>query len=154
MNRVVLAMLAAVALAAHEAPAQSKPNFSGSWKMNAARSDFGLVPAPASIARKITHAEPSLAIVEDQDAGFGVQNVTRVYTTDGRGSSFTSQGAEVKGTAVWEGNDLVVTSEVAVALLKYIDRMSLSADGKTMTSAIKLTSPDGAIHMKVIFEKQ
>jgi hypothetical protein len=154
MNRVVFAMLAGLALAAHEAPAQSKPNFSGSWKMNAARSDFGLVPAPASIARKITHAEPSLAIVEDQDAGSGVQTVTRVYTTDGRGSSFTSQGAEVKGTAVWEGNDLVVTSEVEVALLKYIDRMSLSADGKTMTSAIKLTSPDGAIDMKVIFEKQ
>ncbi len=65
-----------------------------------------------------------------------------------------SQGAEVKGTALWEGNDLVVTSEVEVVPLKYIDRMSLSADGKTMTSAIKLTSPDGAIDMKVIFEKQ
>jgi len=154
MNRVVLAMLAALALAAHEAPAQSKPNFSGSWKMNAARSDFGPVPAPASIARKITHAEPSLAIVEDQDAGSGVQTVTRVYTTDGRGSSFMSQGAEVKGTAVWEGNDLVVTSEVEVVPLKYIDRMSLSDDGKTMTSAIKLASPDGAIDVKVIFEKQ
>jgi hypothetical protein len=122
--------------------------------MNAARSDFGLVPAPASIERKITHADPTLTIVEAQDAGFGVQTATRSYTTDGKGSTFMSQGAEVKGTAVWEGNEVVVTSEVEIAMLKFIDRMMLSPDGKTLTSVIKLTSPQGDVDMKVLFEKQ
>ena len=154
MNRIFAATLIALAIAAHDVPAQSKPDFSGSWKMNAARSDFGLVPAPASIERKITHAEPSLTIVEAQDAGFGVQTVTRAYTTDGKGSTFTSQGADVNGTAIWEGNEVVVTSEVAVAMIKFVDRMILSPDGKTLTSVIKLTSPDGSVDMKVIFEKQ
>jgi hypothetical protein len=128
--RILAATLVALALAAHEIPAQSKPNFSGSWKMNAARSNFGLLPAPASIERKITHAEPSLVIVEAQDAGLGVDTVTRTYTTDGKGTTFVSQGAEVKGTAVWEGNDVVVTSEVEVAMIKFIDRMTVSPDGK------------------------
>jgi hypothetical protein len=45
--------------------------------MNAGGSDFGLIPAPASIERKITHAERSLIIVEAQDAGLGVETVTR-----------------------------------------------------------------------------
>ena len=154
MNRIFAATLVALTVTAHDAPAQAKPDFSGSWKMNAARSDFGLVPAPASIERKITHAEPSLTIVEAQDVGFGMQTATRTYTTDGKGSSFMSQGAEVKGTAVWEGNEVVVTSAVEVAMLKFIDRMMLSTDGKTLTSVIKLSSPQGDVDMKLVFEKQ
>jgi hypothetical protein len=122
--------------------------------MNGGRSDFGLIPAPASIERKITHAEPSLIIVEAQDAGLGVETVTRTYTTDGKGTTFVSQGAEVKGTAVWEGNEVVVTSEVEVAMITFIDRMMLSPDGKTLTSVIKLTSPMGDVDIKVLFEKQ
>ena len=60
----------------------------------------------------------------------------------------------MKGTAVWAGNEVVVTSEVEVAMLKYIDRMTLSPDGKTLTSVIKLATPQGDLDMKVIFEKQ
>jgi hypothetical protein len=150
----IFAVFVALALIAHEAPAQSKPNFSGSWKMNVTRSDFGAIPAPTSIERKITHAEPSLVIVEAQDVGLGAQTVTRMYTTDGKGSTFVSQGAEVKGTGVWEGNEAVVTSEVEVVGIKYVDRMMLSPDGKTLTSVIKLATPQGDIDMKVVFEKQ
>jgi hypothetical protein len=39
-------------------------------------------------------------------------------------------------------------------MIKYIDRMLLSPDGKTLTSVVKLTSPQGDIDMKVLFEKQ
>jgi hypothetical protein len=152
--RIFAATVLALAVAAHNVPAQSKPNFSGLWKMNAARSDFGPIPAPTSIERKITHAEPSLVIVEAQDAGTGAETVTRTYTTDGKGTTFPSQGAEVKGMAVWEGNEVVVTSEVEVVMIKFIDRMMLSPDGKTLTSVIKLTSPEGDVNMKVLFEKQ
>jgi hypothetical protein len=154
MIRTFAATLVALALSAHGVPAQSKPNFSGSWKMNAARSNFGPVPAPALIERKITHTEPSLIIVETQDAGTGAETLTRTYSTDGKGSTFMSQGTEVKGTAVWEGTELVVTTQVEVIMIKYIDRMLLSPDGKTLTSVVKLTSPQGDIDMKVLFEKQ
>jgi hypothetical protein len=123
----IFAILVALALTAQQAPAQSKPNFSGSWKMSAARSDFGAIPAAVSMERKITHAEPSLVIVEAQDVGSGVQTATRTYTTD---------------------------SEVEVVMLKYIDRMTLSPDGKTLTSVVKLATPQGEVDMKVVFEKQ
>lgn len=154
MNRIAAATLAALAIASSSTTAQSKPNFSGAWKMTVARSDFGAVPPPVSIDRKISHAEPSLAIVEGQDTGAGVETVTRTYTTDGKKSTFVSQGAELIGTAVWEGNELVVTSDVPVAMIKYVDRMSLSADGKTLTSMVKLVTPGGDLDMKVVFEKQ
>lgn len=156
MNKIVAGTVIALGMASwvsSSATAQARPNFSGSWKMNAALSDFGPVPAPVSMDRKITHAEPALTIVEGQDAGAGVQMVTRVYTTDGKKSTFVSQGAELTGTAVWEKNELVVTSEVP-SILKYVDRMSLSGDGRTLTSAVKLVTPDGDLDLKVVFQKQ
>src|SRR5262245_60884002 len=77
VNRIAAATLIALTMASQYATAQAKPNFSGSWKMDTARSDFGPVPAPVPMDRKITHAEPSLTIVEGQDAGGGVETVTR-----------------------------------------------------------------------------
>ena len=47
--------------------AQQKPNFSGNWTINQAKSNFGAVPVPM-ITRKIVHAEPSLTIDEEQDS--------------------------------------------------------------------------------------
>jgi hypothetical protein len=38
----------------------AKPNFTGQWKMDAGKSDFGQFPAPEKFERKITHNEPSL----------------------------------------------------------------------------------------------
>lgn len=102
---LVFAMLAGAVAAA------DKPNFSGDWKMNAAKSDFGPLPPPTSLTRKVTHAEPSLSIVEEQQSALGDQNTTRNYTTDGKEVTFLVNGAEVKGSAVWDGETLVVNSK-------------------------------------------
>jgi hypothetical protein len=32
--------------------------------------------------------------------------------------------------------------------------MSLSGDGRTLTSAVKLVTPDGDLDLKVVFQKQ
>jgi hypothetical protein len=149
-----LRTILAVGLLTVPAATQNKPDFSGAWKMNAVKSDFGLLPGPTSIIRTITHVEPSIAIVEEQYAGPSVQTITRKYTTDGKDVTFDSGGAPVKGTAVWEGNTLIVTSNVEIAMLRFVDRMTLSEGGKLLTSVIRLTSPDGDIDLRVIFERQ
>jgi hypothetical protein len=61
----MLNALLACLLFASSAAAAEQPNFSGDWKMNAAKSTFGPLP-PTSMSRKITHVEPSLTIVEDR----------------------------------------------------------------------------------------
>jgi len=40
--------------------AQAKPNFSGTWKLNAGKSNFGPMPAPETRTDKITHQDPDL----------------------------------------------------------------------------------------------
>ena len=147
---LVFAMLAGAVAAA------DKPNFSGDWKMNAAKSDFGPLPPPTSLTRKITHAEPSLSIVEEQQSALGDQNTTRSYTTDGKETTFLVNGAEVKGSAVWDGETIVVNSKVDTpgGELLFKDRMTVSAEGKVLTSLVHITSPQGEIDFTVVFERQ
>jgi hypothetical protein len=153
MKSIVTALLVFAALAG-TAAAADKPNFSGEWKMNAAKTNFGPLPPPTSIVRKVTHAEPSLVIVEEQQGDLGTQNTTRKYTTDGKETSFESNGAEVKGSAVWDGNVIVVTSSVDAVGLKFIDRMALSEDGRTLTSVVHIASPQGELDVTIVFDKQ
>jgi hypothetical protein len=133
---------------------QAKPNFSGDWKMNIVKSDFGAAPAPDTMTRKIVHAEPALTIDEEQVTPVGPQRTTRKYVTDGSESTFQVGGADVRTSAKWEGNVLVAVTTVDVAQLVYNDRMTLSADGKTLTSVVKLTTPQGPIDITVMFDKQ
>ncbi len=150
MKRFSVGVLAAaIALAASPAVAQQKPNFSGSWTINQGKSNFGAVPTPM-ITRKIVHAEPSLTIDEEQDS----QPTQRKYVTDGSQSTFSASGAEVKTSAKWEGNTLVVVSIVDIAGLTYNDRMTLSPDGRTMTSTLRLDTPQGPLDLVVVFDKQ
>jgi hypothetical protein len=44
--------LFALTILAGTVAAADKPNFSGDWKMNAAKSNFGPIPGPSSIVRR------------------------------------------------------------------------------------------------------
>jgi len=141
-------------LATASTGAQQKPNFSGSWQMNQVKSDFGPAPAPDTFTRKIVHAEPSITIDEVQGSPLGEQATSRKMTTDGKEGTFEVSGAQVKATAKWDGSALVVVSSVPQIGITYNDRMTLSPDGKVLTSVVNLSTPDGAIDVKVVFEKQ
>src|ERR1022692_2319471 len=52
-------------------PALAKPNFSGDWKLNLAKSSFGEMPAPTSMTLKITHEEPKLTTATKQSSEMG-----------------------------------------------------------------------------------
>jgi hypothetical protein len=153
MKPIVSALLVLAALAG-TAAAADRPNFSGDWKMNAAKSNFGGLPAPSAVVRKVTHADPSLVIVEDQTSDMGTQTATRKYTTDGKETSFEANGAEVKGSAVWDGDAIVVTSTVEAIGLRFTDRMTVSEGGRTLTSVVHIASPQGELDITIVFDRQ
>jgi hypothetical protein len=148
---LIIAALASIALAA------DKPNFSGDWKMNAAKSNFGPVPAPATYTRKVTHAEPSIT-VEDTQTGtaLGDQHDTRTYTTDGKEISYQANGADIKSAATWDGNALLINSKASVQGMDILikDTITLADDGKTMTDAVHIGTGQGDLDLTVVFEKQ
>ena len=149
----MLATFLAVALTASMQPV-AKPDFSGEWKISREKSNFGPIPVPTTFTRSIVHKDPSLTIDEHQVSEMGDQKQTRTYVTDGTPMSFESQGATVTSNATWSNNALVVISKVDVIGLTFHDTMTLSADGKTLTSLVKVGSPQGEVDVTIVFEKQ
>lgn len=148
---LIIAALAGIALAA------DKPNFSGDWKLNAAKSNFGAVPAPATYTRKVIHAEPSITIENTQTGTpMGDQHDTRTYTTDGKEVSYQANGADVKAAITWDGNALLINSKASIQGMDILikDTITLADDGKTMTDAVHVASPQGDIELALVFDKQ
>lgn len=135
----------------------AKPNYSGTWKLNASKSDFGPIPGPDSRTDVIDHNDPMLKVSTAQDGGAqGKQEYTLSLTTDGKEATNTPGGLELKSIAGWEANNLVVNTK-----LKFQDNdvaikttWQLSEDGKTLIQSAHLTTPMGELDQKMIFEKQ
>ena len=154
MKKITLQVVVALAVLTGTTSAADKPSFSGEWKLNLAKSNFGPVPPPTAITRRVTHAEPSLTIVEEQTSVLGDQNTTRAYTTDGKEMTFQANGADVTSSATWDGAALVVISKVDAIGLLFNDRMTMSGDGKVMTSVVHITSPQGEVDLTLVFDRQ
>jgi hypothetical protein len=84
----------------------------------------------------------------------GVQKTTRKYTTDGTAMSFESQGTQVTSSAAWQDNALIIVSKVAAIGVQFTDRMTLSADGNTLTSAVRIDTPQGGVDITVVFDRK
>jgi hypothetical protein len=159
MKRALIAALAILTLAAgataaDKPKASDKLNYSGEWKMNPAASNFGQLPPPNSFVRKIQHADPALNIVEDQSAGGAQSTTTRKLTTDGQPTALELNGFPAVCSAVWDGKSIVATTNMESAGLKFTDRMSLSPDGKTLTSKVQIASAQGNGDITIVFDRQ
>jgi hypothetical protein len=145
----------AVAALAATAAAQSKPNFTGAWKLNVAKSDFGPLPAPDSETDNFNQSDAGIKDLVSANTQQGKQDYTLTYNFDGTETVNTPGGLEIKSKAKWEGPALSITSK-----LKFQDQdvdvkdvWTLSADGKTLTKDTHFTSSMGEADQKYIFEK-
>lgn len=152
----LMSTLFAIAAAASIAIAADKPDFSGTWKMDADKSTFGPLPPPTSITSKIDHKDPDLSVVTSQSGPQGDQTSTFKYSTDGKETTNSMMGNDMKSKAVWEGKTLVVNSSLDAggAQIKLISKYSLSDDGKTLTQALSISSPGGDFDMNIVLAKQ
>jgi hypothetical protein len=153
MTRMLMAALVTMSLVGLAAAAD-KPNYSGEWKLNLTKSNFGQFPPPGSIVRKIQHKDPALSIVEDQAAGGAQSTTTRKITTDGKIATQELNGVAAACSAVWDGADIVATTALDSVGLKFTDRMSVSSDGKTLTSKVHIASPQGEGDLTIVFDRQ
>lgn len=135
--------------------AQSKPNFSGEWKMVPARSDFGMRPVPTTAVQKITHNDPELRVVNTITNDQGTFTTESTYTTDGKECVNKGRMGDVRSSLKWDGNALIIGSrmdfqgnEVAIT-----DKWTLSEDGKTLTMNMHIASTMGEGDARIVYEK-
>jgi hypothetical protein len=154
-RKAIAGVFAVLALAASLA-AQSKPNFSGAWKLNVAKSDFGVLPPSNGRTDIIDHQDPNLKDTVSDDAAQGQQNYTLVMTTDGKEALNKPGGLEMKSVAAWEADKLVVNTKLQFqgSDVAMKTNWSLADDGKTLTANIHFESAMGETDQKLVFEKQ
>jgi hypothetical protein len=155
LRKAIVATVAVVAFAASLA-AQNKPNFSGTWKLNVAKSDFGVLPPSNGRTDIIEHKDPDLKDTVADDAAQGQQNYTLTMTTDGKEALNKPGGLEMKSVATWDANNLVVNTKLQFqgSDVTIKTTWALSDDGKTLTESAHLESAMGETDQKMIFEKQ
>jgi len=136
--------------------AQAKTDFSGTWKLNPGKSDFGQMPAPDSRTDKITHQDPSLKTNVTSSGGMGDATYDLSYTTDGKECVNQMFGNDVKSIVKWDGDDLTIDSKGSFGGSDFTAkaRWNLSADGKTLTVTTHFSSGMGEGDVKEVFDKQ
>ena len=135
------------------AVAADKPNLSGTWKMNPAKSDAGSGEIKSRVD-KIEHQEPQLKITTTQDDENGENTVTRDYVTDGRQMTQTVLGGERKSSAHWDGNVLVVETKVTDGDYTIRDRWMLADDHKSIRIDREFSGAQGSRTQHIVLEKQ
>ncbi len=145
-------MIAAICcLCASITTAQTKPNFTGAWKINPAKSKFE-GGGPSGIIAKIDQKDDSITEALNVSGDNGDQSVEGKYTADGKEIDVQLGPNTAKGSAKWEGDALVIEwkNEGFVFRRKF----TLSTDGKTLTMAVHRTSQNGEVDETVVFDKR
>jgi hypothetical protein len=153
----ILTICAAVGFLVGAGQAQAKPNFSGEWKLNIEKSNFGPIPPPDSQTQKIQHEDPSLKIAVEQKGGpQGDFSYESSYSTDGKETTNTIGPMEAKSTCKWDGEVLAVETKINAGGADIVikGKWSLSADGKVLTNAAHIVSPQGELDVTSVFEKK
>ena len=134
----------------------AKPNFTGQWKMDSAKSDWAQFPAPERFDRKITHTDPNLQMSTTQSGPQGEVTTELKYITDGRETTNTIRGTETKGTAKWDGDALVIESARPTPNgdIKILERWTSVNDGKAIQVDFTVTGGFGEVKMKIHLDKQ
>jgi len=154
LHRIFLAGVALLGLAA--LAANAKPNFTGDWKLNVEKSDFGQFPGPNSMTQKTTHDDPSLKINAKLATDNGDFEFDATYSTDGKETTNAFGPNEMKSVAKWEGDILTIQTKGSFGDTEMTiqDKWELSSDGKVLTMHRHYSSSQGEMDQKMILEKQ
>ena len=169
-QRNIVVIIAMVAALVATAAAQGKPDFSGSWTFDEAKSD----PAPAragggggggggrgggrmggapATAMTIKQTPAELSI--DRTTAQGAQ--TAVYKLDGTESQNTIGMGPATSKAMWDGAKLVITTNQTVqgrgGEITIDSKDIYTVDGKTLTIETTRTTPGGAQTRKLVYTK-
>ena len=132
--------------------AQSKPDVSGTWKMNAEKSKFER-GGPKAITIKFDQQgstlNESLTLTNSQ----GERTINFIYSLEGKESLQQLEGRPIKTTAKWEEGSLVIEFKNDEGF-NFLRKFTVSGDWKTMTIDVKQSSPNGAANDIVVLEKQ
>jgi hypothetical protein len=155
-SAIVGVALAAAALMAVQAAAQTADPRVGTWNLNVAKSKYDPGPAPKSQTLTIEAAGKGEKVRSESVSAAGAKTVTE-YSGDFDGKPQPLKGSETADTVALKRIDAHTTERVDSKGGKTVTtyRRVVSKDGKTMTVTIKGTNAQGqAVNNVIVFEKK
>ncbi|HEX8162083.1 MAG TPA: hypothetical protein VF538_09435 [Pyrinomonadaceae bacterium] len=157
MRRRNLALVSAFALAVclcgALSAAQAKPDFTGSWKWNQAKSQVGPGFHPITSLRFEQKGE-TFAEEVSVDAPGGAKTFTLKYALDGKETPGKVLGKSMTLSAKRDGDALVIRWRDEVEDYTVTRRLTLSADGRTLEMTIREIAPEHQREDRVVLERQ
>jgi hypothetical protein len=147
---------------------KARPDLSGTWELDKAKSDFGLFrERPLSKAGStlvVEHKDPELKITRTLRLGGQQETKQFAYYTDGRGETnpATIGAGEVKSKTKWDGERVAAQSKLvwpgrdgaAGAELDVTQRWQVSSDGKTLTNSTVMSSAQtGVQEIRLVYRR-
>ena len=152
---LTLLMLAATANGSPLA-AQSHPDFTGTWVMDAKTAPAGIT----SLTLTVKQDPKTINVVSDVNTAMGAQKVTNVFNLDGSESKNSMSGpagtVETTSTVGWEGPVMTVATKASVQgqEISQNEKWSLAADGKTLNLERVVGFGGQNMSVKLAFNKQ
>jgi hypothetical protein len=160
-----IGFMAAAMLAATVTSASAQANFSGTWVLDAKRTQG--MPEGVEITMTVKHTGDRVELESNISSPAGQQTVTDVYVLDGKEADYKppmigAGSGKGKRTAKWTADksgfesteSATVTSSEGEATISAIRKWALSPDGKTLTMDVAIKAPQGEQVSKRIFTKK
>jgi hypothetical protein len=144
--------------AAPRPAAVMRPDFSGTWVLDTARSEFGQIPGGRPLARTdvIVHRDPQLAQTLYLRLVGGPDTTRYRYATDSTRAVHRVENRDIEAHVWWAGDTLRLESMSKLMMFEMWlrERWTLSPDGRTLTMSRHITYPLGKGDQKLLFVKQ
>lgn len=130
-------------------------DFSGTWKLVVAKSDFGKATAPQGQEITVKQTGDILAVHSALTDHRGETKSSYAIDATGKDVENVIRGNRVVSHAGWIGGVLIVKSETEVQNLsiRTSDEWQIDPDGKTLTIARVAKSPQGELRQRFVYEK-
>jgi hypothetical protein len=144
---------------------KSRPDFSGTWRIDRSKSDFGeftdrpLSKADATLV--VEHKDPELKVRRTLSLNGQEEVKEFTYYTDERGETnqATIGVGEVKSKTKWDGDRVVseahITrrSQTGPYELDVVQKWQVSSDGKMLTNTTTISNQMGAQQVKLVYRR-
>lgn len=152
MKRTILCLATLVA-ALFAAPPDGKPDFSGYWELNLAKSKFGKMVKPTRMTLTVQREGDRSKAEQTTWNEQGESSSSGIWYLDGKDRPAEEAGRTMEKTH-WDGNVLVNEKQSLDRTFVETVRMSLSPDGKTATEEVRVKSPNGDTREILVFDKK
>lgn len=156
MRKFLTLLLVAATATAAPLGAQTHPDFTGTWVMDAKTAPAGLT----SMTMTVKQDAKTINVETDVGTAMGAQKITNVFNLDGSDSKNSMSGpggtVETVSTVSWDGPIMVVATKASMQgqEITQNEKWALGGDGKTLTLDRVVGFGGQNMSIKLAFNKQ